>query len=161
MVNFFVSMEELLTKQDRLIQELIRLGEEELFALKENNFMELQRITGEQEKSSRQLSELERTRLGLQQDLAAALDLNKESTLNEMLPHAGENQGKLQDLGKMLQLNFHRLKELNETNRLLIRQSLAFVNKILQVFAPREQLVYSANGQVENPAPRVLMDRIV
>ncbi|MHB1126217.1 MAG: flagellar protein FlgN [Bacillota bacterium] len=161
MDKFFALMEELLTKQDRLIVDLIQMGEEELAALKENNYLELQRINGEQEKFSRQLAELERSRLCLQRELAAALDLNKEATLTEMLPHALENQGALSDLGKMLQLNFHRLKELNETNRLLIRQSLAFVNKILQAFVPREKNIYSPTGQVESPTPRVLMDRTV
>lgn len=152
----------LLEKQNNLVLELLRLGEEELLALKADNLDELQEITGKQQVLSERLAVLEKERIALQTELADRLKLTGQLTLKELMDAELPGSEQVAIMGNILKENFLKLKELNETNNLLIRQSLAYINKMLSAMMTKSQATYGQNGQVTTSAqPSLKLDKSV
>lgn len=154
----FASLVNLLERQNRLMEDLIHLGREEMTALKDNDMDALARVTREQEQASRRLVIIEGERVEVQHRLGQTLDLGSGLTLGDVLPYAGEEyRESLEGIAATLRRNYAQLQDLNEINKLLIRQSLGYINRLLQVLVPTEHLTYSPAGQVGTGAGRAAM----
>ncbi|KKM12372.1 hypothetical protein SY88_04305 [Clostridiales bacterium PH28_bin88] len=159
----FAFLVNLLERQNRLMEDLIHLGREEMTALKDNDMDALARVTREQEQASRQLVIIEGERVEVQHRLGQTLDLGSGLTLGDVLPYAGgEYRESLMGIADTLRRNYAQLQELNEINKLLIRQSLGYINRLLQAMVPTENLTYGSMGQVGTGAGGTsLIDRTV
>lgn len=148
MEELLVELADLLEAQNNLMERLCRLGREQLQALRRDDLAELQRITAEQEALSRELTELETRRLALQERLAAGLNLRPDFSLRELLGMPLAGAARLRQLAAQAAENTAQLRDLNEVNRLLINQSLAYVNRMLQAVQPREKPTYGPGGRL-------------
>ncbi|GAW92901.1 flagellar protein FlgN [Calderihabitans maritimus] len=150
MKELLISLREVMERQNSLVKELIELGNRETAALKKNDIIAVSRITKEQEILGTELVKAEQKRMQLHQELAGRLNLPRQCTLSQILdqnlPEGGE---KLAQLSRELGENYHRLHEINELNKLLIRQSLALVNRLLTYLHPQHRLTYRSTGEVE------------
>lgn len=160
MEHLFKTLITLLSRQNQLTQSLIQVGQEETEALKQNNLDMLTRLTRQRAELSHSLLEAERERVGVVTEIASALDLSGEITVSRILEHS-PSAGELQTVAQSLRENCRYLQEINETNKLLIRQSLGYVNKLLQYLAPEDQLVYNSSGQVGGEGRSSLVNRTV
>jgi flagellar biosynthesis/type III secretory pathway chaperone len=77
--------------------------------------------------------------------------------LIEHQPDLPESFKKLADL---LRKNFRELQELNELNSLLIKQSLAYVQKVMNALGAG-QSVYQPDGTLEAKARKTVIDKSV
>ncbi len=158
--GLFAALTDLLSRQNQLIIQLIQFGREELDALKNNDMERLVAITRLQEDAGQQLAALEADRVSVQQRLAGELNMDPGITLRQVLPYAGANKADLERISQELQENYARLQDLHEVNRLLIRQSLGYVNRLLKAMTGPEGLTYTSTGQVEGAKP-ALIDKMV
>ncbi|MBO8167953.1 MAG: flagellar protein FlgN [Thermoanaerobacteraceae bacterium] len=162
MERLFKHLRELLVKQNEIIEELIALGERETEALKENDIKNLAQIVREQEQVGVQLAEMEKERLALQEELAAKLPAARDAGLKDILRMSAlSHTEELEQLADKLKENYRQLQVLNETNKLLIRQSLSYVNKILSVLTPQEEKTYHRSGMVKQKTATSTIDRTV
>jgi flagellar biosynthesis/type III secretory pathway chaperone len=147
MRNSIETLENLLIQQNELVTLLLQMGQKELLALQKDDTNQLLAILKDQEKISNQLISLETERIALQNQLAKANDLVLDMTLKELIESEISVNRPLQKIGQTLQDNYFKLKELNETNNLLLRQSLGYINKMLSLIKPKGPKLYSQNGQ--------------
>ncbi|MBS3976791.1 MAG: flagellar protein FlgN [Syntrophomonadaceae bacterium] len=161
MDELFASLIKLLEDQEELMARLVLLGEREMTALKKNDLPWLCSLVSEQEKTSQALSRLEEERVRLQSELSAALHPGSNMILRDFLPFAGKDQARLEILSASLQAHCLRLQDLNETNTLLIRQSLAYINRLMPHFAPNEGATYSPEGHLQPLSKAVVLNKTV
>ena len=160
MKAFCRRLQELLEGQAGLMAELIELGRAETEALKANDVQALAGLVARQDECAARLQELEKRRLAVQDELEGRLaPAAKGLPLSQMLAQICPEGASLVVLEEQPRRSFLELRELNETNRLLIRQALAFANIMLASLAP--QLVYDREGRVDLPGPRGLVDQTV
>lgn len=152
MENSLLLLEKILEKQNYLVMELLRLGEEELEALKVDNLKQLQDIMQRQQPLSEELFQLEKERAQLQQELAREFNLEEQLTFQVLADAKIAGSEKVVAMGNLIRDNFMKLREINETNNLLIRQSLSYINKMLNLVAAKQSSTYDNNGQVNNTA---------
>ena len=149
MQELVAGLVDLLGQQEALIKRLIDLGREEMKALKEEDLASLTRLIAEQQDCSEKLGKLEQARVALQEKLARHLGVaESEVTVSGLLPRAGQKREELAEVAARLKASYAELKELNETNRLLIRQALAYVNKVLAAWRA-EAPVYDRDGRFQ------------
>jgi len=149
MQELLEALSNLLERQDELISGLISLGKSQLKAMRANDLAELARVTSEQQELSARLVYLEGERVEIQHRLGLLLHkTGSEVTLKEILERADVNRERLEALAKRLTKNYEELRDLNEINRLLIRQSLSFVNKILTALAVPERTYSPSQSQL-------------
>jgi flagellar biosynthesis/type III secretory pathway chaperone len=161
MDELFASLIKLLMDQEGLMARLVLLGEREMEALKQNDLPGLSVVVAEQEKASQALSRLEKERIQLQGRLSGLLPSGNSLILRDILPYAGKERAQLEKLAATLQLHCLRLQELNETNTLLIRQSLAYINRLLPHLAPNEGVSYSPEGHFQPLSRGGVLDKTV
>jgi len=161
MKDYMASLQSILERQNHLVLELIRLGQEELEALKTDNLAALQAVIKEQQPLGEALAKLEQERLDLQACLAKEHNLSPGFTLKDLAEHQVPGSEDVILLGQTLADNYLKLKDLNETNNLLIRQSLSLINKMLSVFAPQNSTTYSRNGHVSTNSSSLKLDESV
>ncbi|MEW6661698.1 MAG: flagellar protein FlgN [Bacillota bacterium] len=161
MDKLFASLVKLLVDQEELMAQLVLLGEREMAALRQNDLPGVSAIVSEQEKASQALSRLEEERVHLQSRLSAMLPSGNSLVLRDILPYAGKEQAQLEKLAAALQAHCLRLQELNETNTLLIRQSLAYINRLLPHLAPNKGATYSPEGHLQPLSRAGVLDKTV
>lgn len=155
------SLQAVLEQQNLLVLDLLRLGEEELEALKTDNLPALQEVIVKQQSLSESLAKLEQERLELQAYLVKEAQLPEAFTLKDLAESGIPGSQEIVSLGKTLADNYEKLRELNETNNLLIRQSLSLINKMLSIFAPQNGTTYGRTGQVSANSSSVKLDKSV
>lgn len=161
MKQSLASLQAILEKQNYLLLELLNLGEEELEALKTDNLTSLQAITTKQQSLSETLAKLEQERLVLQAYLAKENQLSEGFTLKDLVKLDLPGSQEIELIGKTLADNFLKLKDLNETNNLLIRQSLGLINKVLGALAPKQGTTYGQTGRMSPDSPSLKIDKSV
>jgi len=147
---------EILSIQNRLIETLISLGQEETRALLNDDWASLQEITERQNQTAGELEEAENLRHRTFALLAAERELPATAKLTEIIEGETVSGEELRQLGQLLAANVLRLKDLNETNALLLRQSLVYVQKMLNLITVNNQ-TYGSGGSVrkENDSNRL------
>lgn len=160
MQDTYRQLKEILADQADLINELIELGRAETTALRAGDLDALTGLVSRQNEGVTRLQALNARRRAIQDALQACLAPEGESLgWEEVLAAADTSREELAILQEYLRTGSRVLQELNETNRLLIRQSLSFVDAVLRSWgAP--QTVYDREGRVEQPLPG-LVDRTV
>lgn len=161
MKECMASLQSILERQNQLVLELLRLGEKELEALKADDLQTLQEVIREQQSYGETLAKLEHERLDLQVFLAKEYDLPEGFSLRDLKEAKAPGSEKIMPIGETLADNYSKLRELNETNNLLIRQSLSLINKMLSVFAPRNRTTYGPSGQVSTNPSSLKIDKSV
>ncbi len=161
MDKMFLRLQDLLNKQNNIIQQLLLLGEKESEALTKNDIQLLTEVVHEQEQVGVRLVETERERLTLQEDMAEQLSLDKNVSLRQLIKSSSFQNEALIKIADTLKTNYLELQELNETNRMLIKQSLVYVNKMLSAFIPQNETTYQNSGMVKTAANTSTIDKSV
>ncbi|MDK2820343.1 MAG: hypothetical protein PWP31_308 [Clostridia bacterium] len=112
-------LKEILQDELKVLKELVAVSQKEQITLKTEDIKSLQSVTEVKADLSRRLAMLE-------QERGQSPELNKMDKEIDQLKEALAN-------------TVRELQEINETNRLLTRQSLAYVKKILSLLKPDEQ----------------------
>ncbi|MGI6552549.1 MAG: flagellar protein FlgN [Clostridia bacterium] len=141
-------LEEILMEQNRLVEELLRWGQEELEALTNDDFGRLLEITQKQQFCGEKLKALEQKRLASLEKLQNILGLEPKASLEELIKQQPDLPESFTKLAEILRKNFRELQELNELNSLLIKQSLAYVQKVMNALGGG-QAVYQPDGSLE------------
>jgi flagellar biosynthesis/type III secretory pathway chaperone len=152
----------LLNQQNKLLTELVELGQAETEALKVDNLDALGHITQRQQILSQDLLHLEDKRVTLQDRIAHLYNLEPAAiTLKNILIYAPHEKKKiLSALASNMLKNTSILATLNETNQLLIRQSLAYLNNLLSKFHP-ERTTYNRFGLKTTNEASIKLNRTV
>ncbi|HHX51305.1 MAG TPA: flagellar protein FlgN [Clostridia bacterium] len=153
-------LEEILIEQNRLVEELLRWGQEELEALTNDDFGRLMEITRKQQFFGEELKDLEEKRLATQKSFQDVLGLEPGASLEELIEHQPDLPESFKKLADLLRKNFRELQELNELNSLLIKQSLAYVQKVMNALGAG-QSVYQPDGTLEAKARKTVIDKSV
>lgn len=133
--------------------ELVALGEQKKDRIINNEIEALTELLSKENRVLNRLAEFERActqqiaayqqELGLQPLAAATLDDLIRMTVKEA------DKRRLEDARRSLAEVTQSLRTLNETNQLLVRQSLDFINYSLDLFTvgPEDDMVYQAPAQ--------------
>lgn len=160
MAEAILELIHLLEQQEALIKRLIALGREQTRALREDDLNALQRLMEEQEGLSQKLHSLERERMALVEKLAPELSAAGSTTIKNLLAQEGPHRERLATLAARLHASYVELKELNEINRRLIQQTLAYVNRVLAAWRSQET-IYDRSGRLEGVGESANVDRVV
>lgn len=69
----------------------------------------------------------------------AALEEERQQAMAQEATFAGDATQGLEEVRRLLQQKVQELKEVNETNRMLARQSLAYTRKVLELLLPEDE----------------------
>lgn len=160
MQQAFWRLKQILEEQAGLVAELIAIGRAEMEALRTNDLEALVALLPRQEACLARVQALDAGRRTVEEELQAEPTLQDgEFPRGAGAEAAGPEKELLAALAERLLSGFLELRELSETNRLLIQQSLKFIDAELARLG-QPQAVYDRQGRVERPAPRA-MDRTV
>ena len=112
---------------NKTYQALIELGKKKRNALVMVDMKTVENLLPDEEKLTREIAQLEKTRQGILLKLAATCEkLGPESKMDDILnlAPAGKTREVLQKLYKMLQATVQEAQELSEGNALLIRAAM-------------------------------------
>jgi len=151
---------EVLGIQNRLIETLISLGQEETRALLNDDWASLQEITERQNQTAGELEEAENLRQQTFALLAVERELPATAKLTEIIEGETLSGEELRQLGHLLAANVLKLKDLNETNTLLLRQSLTYVQKMLNLITVNNQ-TYGSGGSLKKETDLTRLNRTV
>ncbi|MGI9951232.1 flagellar export chaperone FlgN [Moorellaceae bacterium AZ2] len=122
----------------RELELLLRLRDA---SLKEQEYLRQDRLEGIEEmvvvkeQLIKEITGLERERERLHRELASAAGISPEAGLRELFA-AGVGGREIAALGEKMRVVLAELQQINETNALLIGQSLAYARKILGLLTP-------------------------
>ncbi len=116
----------ILKKELNLIQELIEICRQEQKCLMAEDLQGIETLTAAKDKLARELQILERER----QQTAADADTETDNC-----------QSNIENIRSDLRAAVQQLQEINRTNRLLTRQSLAYTQKMLALLMPQGETV--------------------
>ncbi|WP_338827752.1 flagellar protein FlgN [Neomoorella thermoacetica] len=114
-----------------VLQELLAVGRQEQEALVNDELAGIQAATGRKEELARRLAALEEER---QQVMEATPETSAAGA--QAYRKRGRDDDEINRLRDSLRQAVREFQEVNETNRLLARQSLAYVQKMLSLLLP-------------------------
>ncbi|AKX93491.1 FlgN protein [Moorella thermoacetica] len=114
-----------------VLQELLTVGRQEQEALVTDELAGIQAATGRKEELARRLAALEEER---QQVMEATPETSVAGA--PVSRERGRDDDEINRLRDSLRQAVREFQEVNETNRLLARQSLAYVQKMLSLLLP-------------------------
>lgn len=110
-------------------------------ALIKNNVEELQRATASKEEIKRKLDNLEKVRM----------EKWGSNRLSELIPLMdGYEREEAVKIKKDMENMVFGIQELNNTNRMLLRQSLNYVRTIVNILSPADVTIYNPSGRAQN-----------
>lgn len=127
---------EVLQRELELLLKIRDLCLREQEHLRKDDLQGLQELLVVKEQAVKELISLEGEREEIHRDLARYFHLPPESGLRDLLA-AGVLSPELERMVEQLRTVLTELKEISETNTLLIRQSLAYARKILALLTPQ------------------------
>ncbi len=140
---------QLLEEQNQIIKELIQVGEEQLEALKIDDIEQINATASKQENLGRMLALKEKERREIAYTLGKELNIDNIK-LSDILKIVDEKyRNKLNEISQEIITNQEKLHDINETSKLLLRQSLQYVQKIMNCIDPPENKIYGSSGQIE------------
>ena len=145
-------MEELmatLTEEEKLYAELIPIEEEKTRAIVESNLQKMQDITDKERAMVDRTTALEAKREEIAVNIATVLGKNpKTITLEEIedsLKKQPEDRKNLQTIHDKLKKTVHRLRDVNEQNKELLRESMDMVEFNMNVMRSAQMTSGSSN----------------
>lgn len=140
---------ECLKKQNKLILELIEIGEKQVEALKIDDIKGLNDINAMQENLGKSLALYEKKRRELVYNAGLILGKNeiKMSDVIAVVPEKDKKE--LLALSDSIMANHQKLEEIHDLSRLLLKQSLKYVQKIVDCIEPQSPKTYGSSGQIE------------
>lgn len=139
-----------LKRERTIIDEMVELAQKETEVLRKDDIQGLVELSDSQQQISTELAGLEQERRQLEIRLAAIYcpDI-KEATVSGLMRCAGQNIPKgFHKLVDGLKKSYQQLQTANDTNKLLIRQSLSYINKMVSVLLPSQETTYKQSGTV-------------
>lgn len=155
-MKFFSGLLSILEEQTRCYERIYQLKEAEQGLLLSGAPEQLEKNTEEIERLTRTIHSLEKARQEIVESIAQQYGLSSQSLqLEEVLEVADpESTEALQKMAERLVAVLQRTSRINEDNAFLLRRSLDFIDRSIEVltgFHPRVQ-TYSGDGRRE-PAP--------
>ena len=159
-------MEELiatLDKEDLLYRQLIPVEEEKTRAIIANDLESLRKITEQEHELVDRTSAQEHKREQIANDIATVLGMDPRTiTLDqiaEALKGQPEDQKKLQEIHDRLKKTVERLQDLNEKNKVLLKEAMEMVQFNMNVIRSTRMSSGSSNyssnaSEVEGMAPQ-------
>ncbi|MBS3969664.1 MAG: flagellar protein FlgN [Clostridia bacterium] len=140
---------ECLKEQNKLVLELVEIGEKQVEALEIDDIQNINDINVMQEKLGKNLALQEKKRRELVYEVGSILNKNeiKMSDIISTLPEKDKKE--LQALSDSIMENHQKLEEIHDLSRLLLKQSLKYVQKIMDCIEPQSPKTYGASGQIE------------
>lgn len=143
---------DILRKQTGCTGRLLELSKAKREAIIVNDVQELLAICKEITTASQQLAELEEERVEVHCQAARLLGLAEDTRLKDLLevlkvqePALAES---LEKEAAALNSSYFELKQMNETNQLLLRQASAFASAMISALEPEGRLTYSKDGNI-------------
>ncbi len=162
MDNNIHALLQILNEELKIYNELLSLSKNKTDIIIKGKVTELDTMVKREQELIVELGDLESQREAAVDKLSQQLDINpSEITMSELVNRLGPVQA--QELRKY-QLNLTgilgELKELNDTNSKLIKNSLEFINFSVNIMAGTTNTGnnYGGNGQVNDPGKRNLFD---
>lgn len=130
----------ILVQEKDLLLEMFDTLNKEKEILINDDIKELEKIIVKKEELKYRIDEVENTRLGLCGD----------RKLNDILEDMdGKEKGNAEELGKEIESIMFKIQEVNNTNGLLIKQSLNYVRAVISAVTPAKPSVYNLTGRME------------
>ncbi len=147
--DYVLQIKHLLEEQNQIMKQLIQVGEEQLEALKIDDIEHINATTSKQETLGRMLALKEKERRETAYALGKQLNIDNIK-LSDILNIVNDKERiKLNELSQEIITNQEKLHDINETSKLLLRQSLHYVQKIMDSIDPPENKTYGSSGQIE------------
>lgn len=164
MANLEVYINEIkisLQKQNQLIKELIQINSSQIEALQKDDIETINYTASEQERLGRELALEERKRREIVFKLGRQYN-NENIKMSDIYKLVSDSEARvLRDLSNKIIANHTKLQELNETAKLLLKQSMHYVQKILNILDPSSNKTYSSNGRIERTDNPSILNRSV
>lgn len=136
---------DLLKYEQELLSQLMQTLKEENKALVDDDIPSLNKIVKTKETLSNSVRAIESQRI------SGYGDINLSSIVFKL-----ESEGKTQEaheidsIGTDMQDKIFKIKEQNETNQLLIRQSLNYVKTMMNILCPKKNKLYNPSGEIKS-----------
>lgn len=132
---------EILSTEKGLLYEMLNTLMAEKEVLINDNIEGIHRTTSSIEELKIRLSDIEKTRM---------TKLGSKR-LKDILPELDENDRVTAEaLGREMEDMVFKIQEINDTNKLLVKQSLNYVKSVINLVSPGKVTVYNPAGSVEN-----------
>lgn len=163
MEPLFLELTEILTEQSQIIKKQIKASETQNLALRRVDTESLEAAVKGLEELTVQMTELDRRREAVQQELENALNLPPGTTVTQLLPRAPLEQiFKLKELTRELRKDLRRLDELNGLNNLLTRRALQVNETFLEILKSGDKQTYQNSGTMKKGnRPTAVLDKTV
>ncbi|KUO52794.1 MAG: hypothetical protein APF76_02340 [Desulfitibacter sp. BRH_c19] len=138
-----------LIEQNSLIIELVKISQNQVEALKVDNIQELNDIAIVQERLGRSLALQEKKRRELVRKMVPIIGKEDIKMSDVITASSNNDRVKLQDLTESLVLNQLKLQETHELSRMLLKQSIQYVQKMMDCIEPNRLKTYGSSGQVD------------
>lgn len=148
---------EIMTRQKKLINELLDIASEQLQALKLNDLKKINSLTGRQEYIGRQLALLEQKRHVIIEQYSRKHGIEIKH-FSELLPIENDDFTEVKRISKEIADSCQKLKEEHELNSLLLKQGLKYTERAGEVLNGHKSLVYGKSGDIRRAGNRVIVD---
>lgn len=136
----------LMNQQSNFIAELRNLANQQLLALQQDDLDEITSITGQQEYIGRKIAELEEQRQQLIRNYSGLVGFEIKHLSNLQQNVSSRDWDEIQTLKDEIIDRSQEIKQTNELNTLLLKQSLKYTEKILHIFHPNKSSIYGKSG---------------
>ncbi|MBR1471985.1 MAG: flagellar protein FlgN [Lachnospiraceae bacterium] len=130
MASLMENIVEVLEKENTEYQSLIKLSEEKSPVIIKGDLPNLNRITEAEQIIVARIQKLEKERMQTMKDIAEVTNYKADIKLGDLIEMMGKHpseQARLRDLHDRLKATMGRMKQVNEQNRDLLRNSLEMV----------------------------------
>lgn len=148
----------ILTEQKNRIEELLKIADEQLQALKQDELDKIISLTNHQEYIAGQITVLEQKRKSILEEYSQKLGIEINSFSKLLFYIKDNDQEKILELSQEIIEICQKLSEVNELNTFLLKQSLAYTERVLGVFNRKNSLVYGKAGDMHRAANKGIID---
>lgn len=144
-------LNDILSEQLECVTSLLNLAREETAALQENNVHRLSQICERMTEIAGELAALEQKRIEAHDRLASFFDLPQGCTLKQLLTALSsvEDSDLINNISikaQNLSIAYGELQEQNHLNKLLLKQSISYVNRLYEALGP--DITYSKGCKI-------------
>lgn len=137
-----------LREEKELLGKMLKILNKEKEILIRNDVVELQKVVEEKEELKKVIDQVEDRRH----------NLCGGRRLKEILPELdGKEREEIEKTGSQMEEIVHSIQEANNTNNLLLKQSLNYIRTVVNLLTPVNPSIYGADGRVEDSKVKVNM----
>lgn len=148
----------ILSEQKNRIEELLKIADEQLQALKQDELDKIISLTNHQEYIAGQITVLEQKRKSILEEYSQKLGIEINSFSKLLFYIKDNDQEKILELSQEIIEICQKLSEVNELNTFLLKQSLAYTERVLGIFNRKNSLVYGKAGDMHRAANKRIID---